>query len=143
MTTDPAPIEFTVTDDPRLIAAVGPIVSHASERAGLPESVQKGFAEAAVDACRETFPLLNGNDPTIKLIVADHPDRVEVTIEHSGEPLPSAGLDTFIFGATEGTAPKISAALLNTDVDRVKYETCDGRSRTILIKYLDGHRPKD
>ncbi len=145
MTTDPARTEITIHDDPRLVAGVAAIVSHSAERAGLSAKAQEGLAAAAVQACRETFPLLarNGSQvAALKVVVADFPDRVEVIIEHSGEPLPAAGLDTFCGAGADLSPEAISKALQKTNVDRVQYETKEGRSRTTLIKYCDGHRAK-
>jgi len=133
--TDPARTELKVHNDQRLLAAVGAIVSHSAHRAGLPREAQQGFAEAAVDACRETFPLVGNNSGSgdLKMIVEDFRDRVQVTIEHSGESKPSAGLDSFAGGA----AGKISSSLQDTRVDRVQYDTHEGRARMTLIKYCD------
>jgi hypothetical protein len=143
MSTDPSRTEFTVQDDPRLLAGVLAIVLFAGQRCGLSSEAQDGLAEAAVDACRETFPLANNNgnaNPALKVIVSDFPDRVEVAIEHSGESLPSAGLDTFCAGAAAQAG--LSAALQKTSVDRVLYETRNGVSRMTLIKYCEGKRAK-
>jgi anti-sigma regulatory factor (Ser/Thr protein kinase) len=141
MATDPARVEFTLDNDPRLFMGVSEIVRHSAQRAGFSADTQRSLAEAAVEACRETFPLVNGNDTPLRVVVADFSDRVEVTIEHSGEPLPTAGLESFCAGAGEG-ARGISNALLNTTVDRVKYDTRDGRSRMTLVKYRPGFAPK-
>ena len=146
MTADPARTELKVHNDPRLLAAVGAIVSHSAHRAGLSREAQHGFAEAAVEAVRETFPLL-GNDSTgdrdLRMVIEDFPDRVQVTIEHSGESKPSAGLDTFAGGGSRDHAGrKISASLQDTRVDQVQYDTHEGRSRMTLIKYRDQHRAK-
>jgi anti-sigma regulatory factor (Ser/Thr protein kinase) len=119
-------------------------VSFAAHRCGLSTGAQEGLAAATAEACRETFPLVNTNgskDSALKVIVADFPDRVEVSIEHSGESLPSAGLDTFCDGASgAGAQVGLSGALQKTSVDRVQYETRDGVSRMTLIKYCDGRR---
>jgi hypothetical protein len=141
MTTDPARIEFILHDDDRLIAAVGTIVAHVAHRAGLTSQAEEGFAAATMDACRETFPLVHNNgsrDGTLRLVAVDHPDRVEVMIEHMGEALPTAGLDTFVAGAISETGLGLSSALQGTKVDRVQYETRDGVSRVTLIKYCGG-----
>lgn len=145
MTTDPGRVEFNLHDDPRLIPAVGAIVCHAAQRAGLSPAAQDGLAQAAVEACRDTFPLVRDHShdhPEIHLIIEDFPDRVEVTIEHSGEELPTAGLDTFVGDATVQPVTGISHALQNTNVDRVQYEKREGRSRMTLIKYCGGRRAK-
>jgi hypothetical protein len=75
------------------------------------------------------------------VIVSDFPDRVEVAIEHSGESLPSAGLDTFA-GAAIGSQARLSDALQKNSVDRVQYESRNGVSRMTLIKYCDSRRAK-
>jgi hypothetical protein len=143
---DPTRTELTLHDDPRLIAGVVAIVSFAAHRCGLSSGAQEGLAAAAAEACRETFPLLNGNgskDSSLKVIVSDFSDRVEVSIEHSGESLPSAGLDTFCDAASSaGSQTGLSGALQKTNVDRVQYETRDGVSRMTLIKYCDERRAK-
>ena len=144
MSTDPSRTEFTVQDDPRLLAGALAIVLFAGQRCGLSSEAQDGLAEAAVDACRETFPLANNNgnpNPALKVIVSDFPDRVEVAIEHSGESLPSAGLDTFA-GAGIGSHARLSDALQKTSVDRVQYEARDGIARMTLIKYCGSRRAK-
>lgn len=138
MTTDPARIEFVIHDDHRLIAAVGTIVAHVAHRAGLTSKAEEGFAAATMDACRETFPLVHNNgsrEGTLRLIAVDYPDRVEVIIEHMGEAVPTAGLDTFVAGAVGDTGLGLSSALQGTKVDRVQYETRDGVSRVTLTKY--------
>jgi len=142
MTTDHIRTELTVHNDPRLMAGVSALVSHLALVAGLPVASQEGLAAAVVDACRETFPLVNGeegHDGALQMIVEDFPDRVEVTIEHGGEALPSAGLDSFC-GGGEGIAAGISNSLQDTRVDRVQYETREGRSRMKLIKYCGGRK---
>ncbi len=140
MTTNPARTELKLHNDPRLLTAVAAIVSHSAHRAGLPREAQQGFAEAAMDAVRETFPLL-GNDSSgnrdLRMVIEDFPDRVQVTIEHLGESKPAAGLDTFVGGSKGNAGGKISASLHDTRVDCVQYDTHEGRSRMTLIKYRD------
>jgi hypothetical protein len=119
------------------------ILCHAAERAGFSQQDQDALAGAAVDACRETFPLLNGNDSSLRLVVLHLPDRLEITIEHSGDVLPTAGLDSFCANAEE-EAHGISGALLNTTIDRVQYDIKEGRARMTLIKYHPGTvRPRE
>jgi hypothetical protein len=143
MTIDHLHTELTVQDDARLMAGVSALISHLAMVAGLAVEAQEGLAAAVVDACRDTFPLVNHeaeNGGALQMIVEDFPDRVEVTIEHTGEALPSAGLDSFCGGGGEGVAGGISNSLQDTRVDRVQYETRDGRSRMTLIKYCSGRK---
>ncbi len=145
MSTDPSRTELTLQDDSRLIAGVAAIVSFTAHRCGLSSGAQEGLAAAAAEACRETFPLVNSNgskNSSLKVIISDFNDRVEVSIEHSGEALPSAGLDTFADAAAAASQAGLAGALQKTSVDRVQYETRDGVSRMTLIKYCDGRRAK-
>jgi hypothetical protein len=71
------------------------------------------------------------------MVIEDFPDRVQVTIEHSGECKPTIGFDSFVGGPKDRVAGKMSASLQDTRVDRVQYETHEGRSRMTLIKYRD------
>jgi anti-sigma regulatory factor (Ser/Thr protein kinase) len=143
MSTEPARTELILHEDTRFFGAIGAVVQHASIRCGLSEAGQKGLTAAVEEACRETFPLMEGKanrEPTVRVIVSDYPDRVEVAIEHSGEALPTAGLDTFIGDAAGDPGAGLSRALQMTKVDRVQYQTSGGLSRMTLIKYCDGGR---
>jgi anti-sigma regulatory factor (Ser/Thr protein kinase) len=143
MSTEPAHTELILHEDTRFFGAIGAVVQHASQRCGLSEAGQQGLTSAAEEACRETFPLMEGQtngEPTVRVIVSDYPDRVEVAIEHTGAALPTAGLDTFIGDAAGDPGAGLSRALQMTKVDRVQYATSGGLSRMTLIKYCDGGR---
>jgi hypothetical protein len=60
-----------------------------------------------------------------------------VRLEHTGAPEPSAGLETFFVGDAENEkSGGPASAMLLSQVDRVLYETHDGKSRTTLVKYV-------
>jgi hypothetical protein len=143
MTSSPSRIEVSLHNDTRLLAALATIVAHTARRAGLNRGAQEGFTEAAVDACLETFPLLSPGPENgmgmLHVVLQDFHDRVEMTIEHNGEAVPTAGLDTFCAHVGTGTGQGLSAALQVKKVDRVQYETRDGISRVTLIKYTGTH----
>jgi anti-sigma regulatory factor (Ser/Thr protein kinase) len=135
--------EVVVVEDPRLLAAVGGIVEHVGERVGLPTAEQKALAAATEEACRATFPLAGNHDLKLKVIIQDFPDRIEVTLEHGGEPVPTAGLHTLSATAAEQAgAGKASGSALMAKVDRVLFETKDGRSRMTLVKYIAATTPR-
>jgi anti-sigma regulatory factor (Ser/Thr protein kinase) len=143
MSNDAAHTELILHEDTRFFGAIAAVVQHASQRCGLSEAGQQGLTSAVEEACRETFPLMEGQanrEPTVRVIVSDYPDRVEVAIEHTGEALPTAGLDTFIGDAAADPGAGLSRALQMTKVDRVQYATSGGLSRMTLIKYCDGGR---
>ena len=127
--------EIVVGDDPRFLGALGNIVSHFAERAGLDAPARQQLADAAVEACRSAFPLLNGQDLCLRLVIQDFTDRIEVTLEHPGEPLPVAGLDSLVAGLRKNE-PSGSVASILKQVDRILYETRNGCSRLTLVKYL-------
>ncbi len=144
MSNEPARTELTLPHDERLLAAISTVVQHASQRCGLSTESQEGLAFAAIEAAREAFPLMEGRagEAKIKVVVSDYPDRVEVAIEHTGAPEPTAGLDTFVKDAVAGSDAGLSMALQTTQVDRVQFETNNGVSRMTLIKYCDGSKSK-
>jgi anti-sigma regulatory factor (Ser/Thr protein kinase) len=144
MSNEPARTELTLPHDERLLSAISTVVQHASQRCGLSVESQEGLAFAAIEAAREAFPLMEGRskEPKVKVVVSDYPDRVEVAIEHTGAPEPTAGLDTFVKDAVAGSDAGLSMALQKTQVDRVQYDTRDGVSRMTLIKYCDGSKSK-
>jgi anti-sigma regulatory factor (Ser/Thr protein kinase) len=114
-------IECTFDNDPRLIASLGVVISHAAKRAGLPEKTQEDVATAAVEASREMLIPANGkgSEPSkTKLIVEEFSDRLEVTIESAAGAKP------------EG----IRKRLEGTDPDRIRCDGRDGQVRLTLLK---------
>jgi hypothetical protein len=117
--------ELVLNDDPRLVAAVGSVVEHAVNRAGLPEEVQKQLAETAVETCRACFVPVSAGAAGLKCVVEDFDDRIEVQIDQPTN------------GARGGAlADKLRGAIRS--VDDVKYEPIANGSRVTLIKYLHG-----
>jgi hypothetical protein len=126
-------------NDPRLIAGVGAVVSHAAERAGLVQWDQTEFANAAEEACRETLASLakvGMRQSDLQLLVDQFAGRVEITIE----PATGNGHDT---RALEGRAAVkavegVCRTLERKGVDRVLCETLPHSFRMKLIKYSAG-----
>ena len=130
-------LQLELTGDPRVLAGLSGAVEHFAQQIGLNEAAQKDLVTAAEEACRETFRLLTPQNPSLHVTIDAHPDRVEVALEHKGEPLPTAGLDTFFgAGAKESTGGELTGLSLMKRVDRVQYHTEGGTSRTTLVKYL-------
>lgn len=111
--------EFLFPNDARLVGAVGGAVEHAAEQAGLPGDVQREFAAAAEDACREALPFACTCDRRIKCTVHNFPDRIEVVLEH----------------APSKPGPAI-AEKARSRVDHVKKERHEGIARVTLVKYI-------
>lgn len=112
-----------LNDDPRLVAAVGSVVEHAVNRAGLPQEVQKELAATAVETCRACFVPKSSGEAGLKCVVEDFDDRIEVQIDQPTN------------GARGGAlADKLREAIHS--VDDVRYEPTASGSRVTLIKYL-------
>ena len=133
-----ARVECTLRNDPRLIAGVGAVVSHAAGRAGFVEWDQAEFASAAEEACRETLATLNRvakADHAVQLAVSEFPGRVEVTIQ------PAAGAGGM--GAQQERAAMhavqgVCHTLRHKSIDRVLCENLPRSFRMRLIKYCSG-----
>jgi hypothetical protein len=126
-------------NDPRLIAGVGAVISHAAEHAGLVQWDQTEFANATEHVCRETLASLaktgiSGSD--LQLVVDQYAGRVEVTIE------PAASCN----GNSRGTEVRaavnavegVCRTLERKGIDRVLCETLPHSFRMRLIKYNAG-----
>ena len=135
--------ELIIEHDARLLRAVGGVVQHASDHVGFAEETKQEFADAAEEACRETFHLGNKNGTELKVTIEDFDDRVEVILDSTGEPLPQAAISV-LSPQVQGTSTKGGAArgALLARIDRVLYETKNGRPRIKLVKNLPGRAPK-
>jgi anti-sigma regulatory factor (Ser/Thr protein kinase) len=112
-------IELKLPNDPRALSAVAGAVEHMAQRAGFLTPQQKELAVATEAACQAVFRRLHEPEATLMVIVEEYADRVEVTLEHTGD-APSA----------DGNCRDLLARM-----DRVDYRTANGLSRWTLIKY--------
>jgi hypothetical protein len=127
-------------NDLRLVPGVLGVVEHFAQSAGLAPEEQQNLIAATQQACLDTFKLLPGEDGRLGVSILGLPDRIEIVLEHRGEALPSAGLDTFAALAAGSTAESDFAGLeLMARVDRVLYHTEGGSSRMTLVKYVSPH----
>lgn len=125
-------VRLELHDEPRLLAGVGGAVENFARRADMNDADRADLAQAAMQACRDTLPLLTAEHPTLDVHIDAFTDRIEIALEHSGEALPSAGLDTFLESGGEGEP--MAGLELMARVDRVLYSTENGVSRTTLVK---------
>jgi anti-sigma regulatory factor (Ser/Thr protein kinase) len=137
MTTDSSRVELLLPQDDRLTAAIDAVVAHAGERAGLSRREQLELARAAAEACEETFYAVgrSGNpNPTLRVLVSDFPNRVEVSIEDSAGAHSLAGSDNLSGSPSEEPDPR-AATRHGLHVDRLHHEIREGRPRTTLVKH--------
>jgi hypothetical protein len=125
-------VELTLNNDPRLVSAVTGAVDVFAARAGFDDPARKALVEATELACSDTFELLGDEEAPVAVIVESFNDRLEITLQHSGEAAPSAGLESFGIAGLEGAQ---SGLKLLSRVDRVQYHTEQGVSQMKLVKY--------
>jgi hypothetical protein len=140
MTDEPTRVKFHLDRDPRLISAVRSAVHFQALRAGLEEEGCDAFALASEDVCREAFAQFTDADGGLDVTLDTFPDRMEISIHHRGQLVPTVGLETFTLpeAITGGTGGLNGMELLSR-VDRVMFNSGDGIAQTTLVKYL---RPK-
>jgi hypothetical protein len=127
--------EFRFSPDAHLVLGVVAAAEHFGQRKHLDGAAVLALMRAAQDACLSTFKLLSGDTPTLGVMMAEFEDRIEMVIEHQGEALPTAGLDTFLDAvADEAPSGELSGFMLMTLVDRVQYQTVAGTQRMTLVK---------
>ena len=95
---------------------------------------------ALEDLCRQTLPLLNGNGEGMDVAIEDFDDRLQISVEHRGEPQPSVGVESFIAECARDSKQRVSGAHLMRTVDRIEYDARDGSIRTTLVKYLQAEK---
>jgi hypothetical protein len=129
-------VRLEISRDPRLMPALGEAVDHVARHGGLDAEARESLRAASEEAARDTFDLVPGPEASIRVSVQAYADRIEVALEHSGEAVPTAGLDTFLTGGAQAAAAgSVTGLSLLARVDRVLYHTENGVSRTTLVKY--------
>ncbi len=132
----PPRVRLELSRDPRLMPALGEAVDHVARHGGLDTDARESLKAATEEAARDTFDLLGSPEASIHVTAQAFDDRVEVALEHSGEAVPTAGLDTFLTGGAQAAAAgSVTGLSLLARVDRVLYHTENGVSRTTLVKY--------
>jgi len=132
-------VELNVSNDPRLIRAVGGAVEHVAQRIGFNEGECRDLVAAAEQACRDTLQLLFANNATLGVTVEDFPDRVEITLLHQVERGRDASARQ---GAKATAADERRDQNLLSWVDRVEQHTSGGTSRMTLVRYLHPRRAR-
>ncbi len=135
--------DFRFPPDPHLVLGVVAAAEHFGQRLHLADAAVHDLMRAAENACQSTFKLISDDGATLGVTITEFTDRVEIVIEHQGEALPSAGLDTFLDAVAEGTEDgELSGSMLMTLVDRVQYQTEAGTQRMTLVKNAPGASSK-
>ena len=141
MTDEPTRVEFHLDRDPRLISAVRSAVHFQASHAGLHEGGCEAFAMASEDVCREALTQFTDADGGLDVAIETFPDRIEISIHHRGQLVPTVGLERFTLPETiTGGGGGLNGMELLSRVDRVMFNSGDGVARTTLVKYLHPKR---
>ena len=119
---------------------MGGAVAHFAERVGMDDAARNLLTGALEDLCRQTLPLLNGNGEGMDVAIEDFDDRLQISVEHRGQPQPSVGVESFIAECARDSKQRVSGAHLMRTVDRIEYDARDGSIRTTLVKYLQAEK---
>jgi hypothetical protein len=129
-----------VDPDSRLAAGAGGVAHYFADTAGLSTEAASQLQAAATAACIETFESLTLEHPHLHVTYVLFDDRIEIALIHKGESVPAIGLDS-IAGFVAPLAGAATTAIL-AGVDRIQYDTRDGKAVTRLTKYI-GRRAVD
>jgi hypothetical protein len=131
--------QLRLEGNPRLLAAVAPVILHAAQRVGLAAQAGEAFEHATEEICKQTLTLMNGRDPFLHVTVEDFDDRIEVIIEHSGKPHDGALMETMrICRLPAGSAATGVAGACQVDDIRCLNEGSHYRLR--LVKFTSGSK---
>lgn len=116
-------VALALTPDPALLPVVQGLVGSVAERMGFPEGQRGDLQQGVERACRNLMATGGGNGKEdLRLDFAGFSDRLEITVEDSGE---------------VETKLEAEAFLLTRLLDRVSVEELgEGHWRLTLTKYL-------
>jgi hypothetical protein len=137
MTDESTHVAFHLDRDPALLSAVHCAVQFQASRARLEEKSCADLAKVTEGVCREALSHFTDADGGLDVTLDTFPDRIEVSIRHQGQLVPSVGLETFT--AThwhENGDTRLSGVQLLSCVDRISFNAEDGVAHTMLVKFL-------
>ena len=109
-------------------------MAHFAERVGMENAACDLLTSALEELCRQTLPLLNGDG--LDVAIEDFDDRLQISVEHRGEPQAAVGVESFLAECARESAQRTTGVHLMRTVDRIEYDTRNGSIRTTLVKYL-------
>lgn len=141
MATEPTTFHLRLDADARLAAAAGGAARFLAETAGLESSATSQLQSSVVTACIESFEHLTNAKQHLDVTLTRFPDRIEVALSFPDDSAPALGLDT-IAGFAKQSSTSAEAPNVFAGVDRVQYESHDGKAVTRLTKYIGQLAPQ-
>jgi hypothetical protein len=137
MTTDSTRVALHLDGGTLPVGVVRTAVQFQAAHAGLDSETCGKFAQACEDVCRETLSQFTEGDSRLEVTVDTFSDRIEISIHHHGQLVPTVGLNAFSHAAGPGGGSGgLNGMELLAQVDRVMFNTEGGVARTTLVKFL-------
>jgi hypothetical protein len=141
MTSEPVRVKFHLDQDSTLVGVLCSAVQFQASQAGFEAETSAEIARASEGVCRQSLLQLAGADDGLDVMLESFADRIEVSFLHGGQMMPAVGLEKFVApGDFAGGASEINGKELLSRVDRILYNTENGKVRTTLVKFL---KPRD
>ncbi|HKV28657.1 MAG TPA: hypothetical protein VJN90_10340 [Candidatus Acidoferrales bacterium] len=121
------------SQDERLLAGVRGAVEHIASRHGLTDEERVNLGVATDQSCRKALLQAGESSALCSVTIDDFEDRVELSVEgprgsQGARPGPLESLVTVTADEREKE--------IKRRVDRVDFDSSNGRARTILVKYF-------
>ncbi|MBZ5662668.1 MAG: hypothetical protein LAO08_19880 [Acidobacteriia bacterium] len=140
MTSEPVQVMFHLDQNSALVGVLRGAVQFQAVQAGFEAESSAEIAAASEAVCRETLSQVTDADGGLDIALDTYADRMEVSFLHRGQAAPAVGLEKFALPADFATGSEgINGLELLSRVDRVLYNTENGRVRTTLVKFLKPH----
>ncbi|MBZ5643678.1 MAG: hypothetical protein LAO19_13025 [Acidobacteriia bacterium] len=138
MSSDPVRVIFHLDQNSPLAGVLRAAVQFQAAQAGFEPERCTEFAAASEAVCLGTLCQAADSQSGLDIALDSFADRMEISFLHRGQSAPAVGLETFASPDAFGAAG-INGQELLTRVDRVLFNTENGKVRTTLVKYLKPH----
>jgi hypothetical protein len=138
MSSEPVRVLFHLDQSSALVGVLRAAVQFQAVQAGFEPDRCADIGAASEAVCRETLSQVTEADGGLDVALDTFADRMEVSFVHRGQAAPAIGLEKFALPDASGTG-EINGLELLWRVDRVQYNTENGKVRTTLVKFLKPH----
>ena len=138
MSSEPVRVMFHLGQNSALAGVLCAAVQFQAVQAGFEPGCCAEIAAASEAVCRETLSQVTDAEGGLDIALDTFAERMEVSFLHRGQIAPAVGLETFVLPNACGAAG-INGQELLARVDRVLYNTENGKVRTTLVKFLKPH----
>lgn len=130
--------ELHLSGDEQMTAAIGGAVAHFGQQAGLDEAESEALAASLEEFCKQTQSSSQGESCTLRVLIEDFEDRIEIVIEHSGPRQPTAEVEPRRATTSHQASGRMAGVEVVRILDRSEIIFDGGRKgfRTRMVRYL-------